>query len=125
VRNRTELDFATLQWLYEFSGGNISIVASLIHDAQEMSVLDGSEILNLDTLRMAFQDRMAMLHPYIKIKKQPQTSAPKKQQQLPLATYDIPDEDISVSTLILRAKNECREIVSFLQNYITVEVIKI
>ena len=125
VKNCSDLDFATLQWLYEFSGGNISIVASLIHDAQELSVLDGSEILNLDTLRKAYQDRMAMLHPYIKIKKQSQTSALKKQQQLPHATYDIPDEDISVSTLILRAKNECREIVSFLQNYITVEVIRI
>lgn len=125
VKNRTELDFSTLQWLYEFSGGNISIVASLIHDAQELSILDGSEILNIDTLRMAYQDRMAMLHPYIKIQKRPQTSAARKKHDIPQATYDIPDEDISVSTLILRAKNECRDIVSFLQNYITMEVIKI
>ena len=124
VKNRTELDFPTLQWLYEFSGGNISIVAGLIHDAQEAAILDGFEILNLDTLRRAYQDRYAMLHPYIKVKKPPQTSAPKKKQQLPLATYDVPDEDISVSTLILRAKNEGREVVSFLQNYITVEVIR-
>ena len=125
VKNRAELDFPTLQWLYEFSGGNISIVAGLIHDAQEAAILDGSEVLNLDTLRVAYQDRMTMLHPYIRVKKLPQTSAPKKKQQLPQAIYDIPDEDISVSTLILRAKNECREVVSFLQNYIAVEVIRI
>ena len=125
VKNRTELDFPTLQWLYEFSGGNISVVTSLIHDAQELSILEGSEILNMVTLRMAYQDRTAMLHPYIKIKKQPQTSIPKKGQQLPHVTCDIPNEDISVSTLILRAKNECREIVPFLQNYISVEVIRI
>lgn len=125
VKNRTELDFPTLQWLYEFSGGNISIVAGLIHDAQESAILDGTEILNMDTLRRAYQERYAMLHPYIKIKKPPQTSTPKKKQQLPQITNDIPDEDISVSTLILRAKNECREIITFLQNYITVEVIRI
>ena len=124
VRNRTNLDSATIQWLYEHSNGNISVVAGLIHDAQEASILDGTEILNMDTLRMAYQDRMAMLHPYISIPKRPQTSTPKK-QQLPQTTYDIPDEDVSVSTLILRAKNECREIVSFLQNYISVEVIRI
>lgn len=124
VANRTDLDFATVQWLYEYSAGNISIVAGLIHDAQEAAILNGSEILNLDTLRTAYQDRYAMLHPYIKIKKQPQTSVLKKSKQLSYVINDIPEQDISVSTLILRAKNECREIVSFLQNYITVEVIK-
>ena len=100
-------------------------MAGLIHDAQESAILDGTEILNMDTLRRAYQERYAMLHPYIKIKKPPQTSTPKKKQQLPQITNDIPDEDISVSTLILRAKNECREIITFLQNYITVEVIRI
>ena len=125
VRNRSDLDFATIQWLYEYSAGNISVVAGLIHDAQEAAILDGSEALNLDTLRMAYQDRMTMLHPYITVKKLPQTSAPKKKPQLPQVTFNVPDEDISVSTLILRAKNECREIVSFLQNYISVEVIKV
>lgn len=125
VSNRTELDFATVQWLYEHSNGNISIVAGLIHDAQEAAVLDGTEILNMDTLRLAYQDRMAMLHPYINIPKKPQTSTAKKKQQLPKIDHYIPDEDISVSSLILRAKNECREIVSYLQNYIHVEVIKV
>lgn len=125
VSNRTELDFATVQWLYEHSSGNISIVAGLIHDAQEAAILEGTEVLNMNTLRLAYQDRMAMLHPYISIPKRSQTSAPKKQQPLPDVNCNIPDEDISVSTLILRAKNECREIVSFLQNYITVEVVQV
>lgn len=125
VSNRTELDFATIQWLYEHSSGNISIVAGLIHDAQEAAILEGTEVLNMNTLRLAYQDRMAMLHPYVSVPKRSQTSAPKKQQPIPDVNYNIPDEDISVSTLILRAKNECREIISFLQNYITVEVVKV
>lgn len=125
VNNQTDLDFATIQWLYEHSNGNISIVAGLIHDAQETAILNGTEILNMDTLRLAYQDRMAMLHPYISVSKRSPTSMPKKKHPLPQVIHDISDEDISVSTLILRAKNECREIVSFLQNYITVEVIKI
>lgn len=125
VSNRTELDFATIQWLYEHSSGNISIVAGLIHDAQEAAILEGTEVLNMNTLRLAYQDRMAMLHPYISVPKRSQTSAPKKQQPIPDVNCNIPDKDISVSTLILRAKNECREIISFLQNYITVEVVKV
>ena len=125
VQHPTTLDVATSQWLYEHSGGNISIVAGLIHDAQEAAILDGSEILNMDSLRLAYQDRMAMLHPYITVPKKPKTSAPKKPQPTPQVICDVPDEDISISTLILRAKNECQDIVSFLQKQITVEVIAV
>lgn len=125
VQHPTMLDVATTQWLFEHSGGNISIVAGLIHDAQEAAILDGSDILNLDSLRLAYQDRMAMLHPYITVPKKPKTSAPKKHQPTPQVVFEVPDEDISISTLILRAKNECQDIVSFLQKQITVEVIKV
>lgn len=124
VKNKTELDFPTIQWLYEHSSGNISTVVSLIHDAQEISILDGSEILNLDTLRIAYHNRIAMLHPYISVSTKSQTSTVKKQQQLPPSNCNI-DDEISISNLILRAKNECRDIVSFLQPYITVEVVKL
>ena len=125
VKHPTTLDVATTQWLYEHSGGNISIVAGLIHDAQEAAILDGSEILNMDSLRLAYQDRMAMLHPYITVPKKPKTSVPKKPQPMPQVVCDIPDEEISVATLILRAKNECQDIVAFLQKQITVEVITV
>ena len=103
VKHPTMLDVATTQWLYEHSGGNISIVAGLIHDAQEAAILDGSEILNLDSLRLAYQDRMAMLHPYITVPKKPKTSAPKKPQPTPQVVCEVPVEDISVATMILRA----------------------
>lgn len=126
VQHRTPLDFATTQWLYEHSNGNVSIVAGLIHDAQETAILDGSEILNMDTLRQAYQNRMAMLHPYISVPQRRQTSSVKKKAPiLPQPVNEIPEEEISISTLIQRAKNECRDIVSFLQNHITVEVIRI
>ena len=128
VRNRTELDAATIQWLYEHSGGgNISTVVSLIHDAQELSILDGSEVLNLDTLRAAYQSRVAMLHPYITAPKKRQTSAPMKKEPIPQVEQpecEVQEVD-SVQTLILRAKNECKDVVSFLQSYIPVEVVSV
>ena len=123
VKNRSELNFTITEWLYEHSGGNISIVASLIHDAQETTILDGSEVLNLNTLRLAYQNRMAMLHPYISISSRPQTSTRKKTKSLPLPTTEISEEDISIANLVLKAKNESRDVVSVLQNYITIEVI--
>ena len=127
VRNRTQLDAATVQWLYEHSSGNISTVVTLIHDAQEIAILDGTEVLNLDTLRAAYQSRVAMLHPYITVPKKCQTSAPMKKEPIPQVKQ--PECEVqeveSVQTLILRAKNECKDVVSFLQSYIPVEVVSV
>lgn len=123
VKNAVPLDDAIVRWLYEHSNGNISTVVSLLHDAQEIAILDGSETLDLTTLRTAYQNRIAMLHPYISVASKPQTSLTKKQQPIP--EVECETDDISISTLVLRAKNECRNIVTFLQSYITVEVITV
>ena len=122
VKNAAPLDDSVVRWLYEHSNG-ISTVVSLLHDAQEIAILDGSETLNLTTLRTAYQNRIAMLHPYISVPSKPQTSCTKKPQMMPES--ECVTDDISISTLVLRAKNECRNIVTFLQSYITVEVITI
>ena len=122
VKNAAPLDDSVVRWLYEHSNG-ISTVVSLLHDAQEIAILDGSETLDLTTLRTAYQNRIAMLHPYISVASKPQTSLTKKQQPIP--EVECETDDISISTLVLRAKNECRNIVSFLQSYVTVEVIAI
>lgn len=45
VRHKTEITPAITEWLYEHSAGVLSIVVSLIHDAQEIAILSGKEIL--------------------------------------------------------------------------------
>ena len=125
VKHRTTLDASIIHWLYEHSNGNISTVESLIHDAQEIAILDGSEILDLNTLRDAYQNRIAMLHPYITVPSKPQTTSTKKPQMQTLPVAEIDTDEISISTLVLRAKNECRNVVSFLQSYITVEEVAV
>lgn len=54
-----------IQWLYEHSGGITSNV--LIHDAQEIAILDGSEMVTLDTLNVAYRQRLGLLHSHIDI----------------------------------------------------------
>lgn len=125
VKHRIPLDSTIVRWLYEHSNGNISTVVSLIHDAQEIAILDGSETLNLTTLRAAYQNRIAMLHPYITVQSKPQTTSTKKPHLQMPAKVDCVADEISISTLVLRAKNECRNIISFLQSYITVEEIAV
>ena len=65
VQNKASLDSVILQWLYNHSRGNASIVVSLLHDAQETAILDGSEELNIVSLEKAYKSRLAMLHDYL------------------------------------------------------------
>lgn len=58
-----------IQWLYEHSGGITSNVVTLIHDAQEIAILNGSETVNLETLNSAYKQRLGLLHSHIDIVK--------------------------------------------------------
>lgn len=79
VRKRSALTPAVVEWLYAHSAGVISVVVSLIHDAQEIAILDGTEELNLTTLNEAYQKRLTMLHGYMQLEeKKPTPSAKQK-----------------------------------------------
>ena len=65
VQNKTELNEGILQWLYNHSKGNASVVVSLLHDAQEIAILDGSEELGITALEKAYRNRLSMLHDYL------------------------------------------------------------
>lgn len=126
VKNPAELNDAIVRWLYEHSNGNVSSVVTLLHDAQEIAILEGSEVLNLETLNAAYRSRMKMLHSYIAPSKKPQTSRKKKAAAIPCCEQNIEEAvDISVAELIKQAKSEGREIVSFLKPYITIEEVRI
>lgn len=68
VRKKMEITDAIVAWLYEHSAGNISVVVSLLHDAQEIAILNGSECLNLKSLNEAYSKRLSLLHGYINVK---------------------------------------------------------
>ena len=97
-----------------------------MHDAQEIAIFEGSEVLNMETLNAAYKSRMKMLHSYIAPSKKPQTSRRKKSAAIPCCEQEIEEAvDISVAELIKQAKSEGREIVSFIRPYITIEEVRI
>lgn len=61
VRNKTEITPMITEWLYEHSAGILSVVVSLIHDAQEMAILSGKEILDMEMLNQAYNQRLSFL----------------------------------------------------------------
>lgn len=125
VKQKTEITDGIMEWLYEHTSGNISVVVSLIHDAQEISILNGKEILNLETLNEAYQKRLSMLHGFIYPEQRKQISTPKKKVSVTSAGVKIPlreknSEEVTIASLVSVVKDENVDIVQLLKEHMTV-----
>lgn len=125
VKQRTEITDGIMEWLYEHTSGNISVVVSLIHDAQEIAILNGKEVLNLESLNEAYQKRLSMLHGFIHIEQRKQTSKPKKKVSVTSASVRIPVREgdrgeVTIAGLVAVAKDENVDIVQLLKEHMTV-----
>lgn len=131
LKNRTEITAAIIEWLYEHSAGVISVVVSLIHDAQEIAILTGKEVLNLDTLNEAYQQRLSLLHGYIQLSviqnkpttKKKKTVASVQKNQSAVVKQAEEQANYSITEIAERAKAENLNVVELLKEvYIVVEV---
>lgn len=125
LKNHTEITAAMTEWLYEHSAGVISVVVSLIHDAQEIAILTGKEVLNLDTLNEAYQQRLSLLHGYIQpsvIQNKPTTKKKKTAASVRKnQTQSQPkQEGYSITEIAERAKAENLDVVELLKEVYTV-----
>lgn len=133
VKTETYITNAIIEWLYEHSSGIISIVISLIHDAQEIAILTGKEVLNLDTLNEAYQKRLSLLHGYIEpsINRKSQTTTPRKKETIDFAVTkesvkeNVQDDKFRISELVTRSKIENIDIVSLLKEHISITEVSV
>ena len=125
TQKKMKITDGIIRWLYDHSAGIISVVVSLIHDAQEIAILTGTEALDFDTLNEAYAKRLTMLHSYISPSK-PIPRKKKSEQSLP--TVEAEEKVVlneKISDLVSKAKEQNCDIVSLLQEKIVVEVITI
>lgn len=125
TQRKTEITDGILEWLFEHSAGVTSVVVALIHDAQEIAILNGKEVLNLESLNAAYEQRLSLLHGYIQpsIPQANQTSkAKKKVSAADLKTVDSGDvgEGVSIADLVAKAKEESMDIVQLLKVHMPV-----
>ena len=95
-----------LFWLYNHSGGNASVIVGLIHDAQEIAILENLECLDITTLNIAYEKRLKMLHHYI----QPQVikagSPKKKKFDSSIHTENtVIADNITIYQIVMNAKD--------------------
>lgn len=122
VKQRTEITDAIMEWLYEHTAGNISMVVSLIHDAQEIAILNGREVLDLESLSEAYQQRLSLLHGFIQPGQKKQTSKPK--QKTSVVNLNLPivegDGEFTISGLVSQARAGNIDIVQLLKAHMPV-----
>ncbi len=117
VQHEASLDEGILQLLFNHSHGNASIVVSLIHDAQEIAILDGSEELSIVSLEKAYKSRLAMLHDYLY---QEPVQAKKKSSRKNTSTVEAAPESKEqnlITEIVTRAKRLQKDIVEELAYY--------
>lgn len=128
TKQRTEITPVIIEWLYEHSSGIVSVVISLIYDAQEIAILTGKEVLNLETLNEAYQQRLSLLHGYIQPSViQNKSTTRKKKTIADLNINQTSDsqkqENYSIAAIAEKSKTENIDVVALLKTvYKVVEV---
>lgn len=123
VQKKSEITTQVIDWLYEHSGGITSVTVSLIHDAQEIAILTGYEILDISMLNQAYEKRMQLLHDFIRpVATVKNTTARRKKKTIEKAVISS-EEDYSIADLVQKSKAENLDIVEVFREHFTVEEI--
>ena len=110
-----EVNEEMLLWLHNHSQGNVSVVVSLIHDGQEMAILDGTERLDIAILVKAFEQRMTMIHDFITPEKTKALPPKRKNTEKPTVRENYIGDNISILEISSNAKKSGCNIVSELK----------
>lgn len=125
-----ELTETVLEWLYEHCGGNLSILVSIFHDAQETAILEGRDILDMEALETAYKTRMAMLHEYLEPYGDKKKACPVKRKKpvIPGKTAGkgpAGTNGVTLAELVKRTKTEGLDIVEVLKEHLPVEEVAV
>lgn len=128
TKNKVEINESIVHWIYEHSGGITSVVVSLIHDAQEIAILNGSEKLDFDNLTEAYKKRLSLLHSYIEPQK-PLKSSYRRKEGTNISKTENVSEGFKTLNLMQRiltdSKSSQIDVLSLIKQKIQVEEIQI
>lgn len=113
-----------LRWLYEHSGGNVSAVVSLIHDAQENAIVSGREMLDTNALSDAYNRNLSFLHHHLGAQDPVVLPAVKKKQPLPEKKSETRNA-IRIGEVIRRAKAADENVLQKVREVVTVDEVAV
>lgn len=108
-----------MEWLYEHTGGIVSNIISLIHDAQEIAILERYEELDLRSLNAAYNDRMDFMQRFLN------TPAgirhPGMTQKIDKFEETAVEEYRDMEELVRTARDKGVDIIDYLRAHIRIE----
>lgn len=122
IRNDFVLTDEMVQWLYQHSNGITSVVVSLIKDAQEIAILDGSETLSIASLNKAYNQRLALLHSHMEIKTVKHPSVKQKSISIEPTIETLGN---LISDTVLKSKKGEGDLLSMLQEQIYITEVSV
>ena len=96
----------------------------MIHDAQEISILNGRECLDLEALNEAYQKRLSLLHNFTNIRQKSNNLTSKKKPSLTLPNSKEYQGN-SIADLISYAKSKEIDVVQVLKEQMVVVEVSI
>ena len=105
-----DINETLFMWLYSHSGGNTAITVQLIHDAQEIAILNDFEQLDIESLNQAFENRMKFLHDYIDFERKKYTNYKKNIYQIEEIKEKV-ELPIKISDISANAKKTDSDVV--------------
>ena len=115
VKTPPIIDEPFLMWLYQHSAGNASIVVSLIHDAQEIAIMEGSENLDVSSLSAAYERRLKLIHDFISPEITKRNNQKNQKRNLPQIKNKYTPDAINILQISKKAKACEHDIVSELK----------
>ena len=128
TKNKIEITESIVHWIYEHSGGITSVVVSLIHDAQEIAILNGTEKLDLDNLTEAYKKRLSLLHSYIEPQKSLRNSYRKKEGTNASQIKNVSEGQIThnlMMEILTESKSSQIDVIHLIKDRVQVEEIRI
>lgn len=129
VKNRTEITEAITEWLYEHTNGVPALIVYLMHEAQTIAILDGTEILDLRALNEAYKKNMGLLYDYVRPSAPTKSKATKskKHKEVNLSVENtFKQEDVpTITDIANRAKKENLDVIQLLRQFWTVTEVEV
>ena len=112
-----------MNWLYEHSAGTSGTLVALIHDSQELAIINGIEEISLTTLNMAYENRLKMLHTYISpfVEKHKPSAKPRaKTVSISQSDVELGSEYLTIPNMLQIAKRQGADAIGLLKEQIQV-----
>ena len=110
-----------IQWLYAHSGGVTANVLTLIRDAMEIAILDGTETVTIETLNQAYSQRLGLLHSHIDLARVKMAAKREATPELPALSETVPSFEKGLLTqTVAEAKRKEVPVLDLLKQRITI-----